>query len=232
MEPDAPRLRPKTVCIVAAHNEDDRIGETVKHLYQISGVDRVVVADDGSTDDTAAAALAAGATVLSSRRNRGKGGALEAAFASVGDADIYLLVDADVGETAREAEPLLDAVRSGAADLAIGRLPRPQVAGLGIVKRMAAWLIRRACGFEAAEPLSGQRAALGPALRACRPLAPGFGVDAAMTIDAVRLGFRVAEVDVSMRHRPTGRDVRGFLHRGRQGLDIAAACLLRIGSLR
>jgi hypothetical protein len=93
---------------------------------------------------------------------------------------------------------------------------------------MAAWLIRRASGFEAFEPLSGQRAVTGDALQACRPVAHGFGVETAMTIDAVRRGFRVVEIDVEMGHRPTGRDLRGFVHRGRQGVDIVVAGGLRV----
>jgi glycosyltransferase involved in cell wall biosynthesis len=216
------------VCIVPARDEADRVAGTVKALYEIPMVDRVVVADDGSTDGTAAAAMAAGATVLSSARGVGKGGALEAALSRVPVPDIYLLVDADVGETAAEAERLVQAVAEDHADLAIGRLPRPEVGGFGLVKRMAACLIRRGCGFEATEPLSGQRAIRAQALHACRPLARGFGVETAMTIDAVRRGFRVVELDVAMRHRPTGRDVRGFVHRGRQGMQILMAGLVRL----
>jgi hypothetical protein len=49
-----------------------------------------------------------------------------------------------------------------------------------------------------------------------------------MTIDAVRRGFRVVELDVAMRHRTTARDVRGFVHRGRQGKQILMAGLVRL----
>jgi glycosyltransferase involved in cell wall biosynthesis len=217
------------LCIVPAHDEEDRIAATVKHLYQMRPApDRVVVVDDGSTDGTATAAAAAGATVLRSERNVGKGGAIEAALGRFDVPGVYLLVDADVGETAGATARLVEAVLAGEADLAIGRLPRPSSGGFGLVKRMAAWLIRRASGFEAFEPLSGQRAVTGDALQACRPVAHGFGVETAMTIDAVRRGFRVVEIDVEMGHRPTGRDLRGFVHRGRQGVDIVVAGGLRV----
>jgi hypothetical protein len=78
------------------------------------------------------------------------------------------------------------------------------------------------------EPLSGQRAIRRNVLDSVRPLAPGFGVEVAMTIDAVRAGFRVLEVPVAMEHAVTGRDVAGFLHRGRQGLDLLRATLPRL----
>ena len=43
-----------------------------------------------------------------------------------------------------------------------------------------------------------------------------------MTIDARRAGLEVAEVELDLRHRATGRDLGGFLHRGRQLRDLAA----------
>jgi hypothetical protein len=53
------------------------------------------------------------------------------------------------------------------------------------------------------------------------PFGRGFGMEVAMTIDAVRAGARVAEIELDLHHRPSGRTLRGFLHRGRQLLDIA-----------
>ena len=45
-----------------------------------------------------------------------------------------------------------------------------------------------------------------------------------MTIDAARAGLRVDERELDLRHRATARDVRGFVHRGRQLLDLVLAC--------
>jgi len=157
----------------------------------------------------------------------GKGAALEAALDWIGRADGFLVVDGDVRGTAAEAAPLLGEVLSGRLDLAVGVLPPQEGGGLGTVKRMAAFLIRRMTGFEARAPLSGQRAVTATALEACRPLAGGFGLETAMAIDAVRLGLRVGELEVRMAHRPTGRGPAGFAHRGRQGVDILRAVLPR-----
>jgi hypothetical protein len=80
-------------------------------------------------------------------------------------------------------------------------------------------------GFDAREPLSGQRA-LSPRARAASfPLAPGFGCEVRGTIDAVRAGLDVREVELELEHRATGRDLAGFLHRGRQLHDALLACL-------
>jgi hypothetical protein len=216
--------------IVAARNEAATIRETVKALWLVRGVDRVVVVDDGSNDGTAEAAAEAGAEVLRAD-GHSKGLALDVALGKV-DARIFLLVDADTGVTAEGSAPLLAAVMGGDADLAIGRLPQQAGGGFGLVKDMAGWLIRRACGFEAAAPMSGQRAATGEVLQACRPLAGGFGVEPAMTTDAVRLGYSVVEIDVEMSHRATGRSLSGFAHRGRQGIHVLAAMIPRLFRLR
>jgi hypothetical protein len=52
----------------------------------------------------------------------------------------------------------------------------------------------------------------------------GFGVETRMTIDAVRAGLRVEEIELDLEHRATGRDLRGFAHRGRQLVELVLAC--------
>jgi glycosyltransferase involved in cell wall biosynthesis len=222
----------RVVALVPARDEADRVGSTVRALLAIADVTQVVVVDDGSTDGTASEALAAGAGVLHLPRPAGKGRALEGALRRLSEPAVWLLADADLGETAAELTEVLRPVLAGEADLAIATLPPAQGGGFGIVKRFAARSIRLVCGFDATEPLSGQRAATAAAVAACRPLARGFGVETAMTIDAVRAGLRVVEIPAALAHRPTGRRVRGFAHRGRQGLDIALAVLARIAGLR
>ena len=229
--PGAPDLS-RVLALVVAHNEGETIAATVASLRTLGGLQEILVVDDGSTDATALEAAAAGVRVLVAPENLGKGSALERALERLPDRPAYLLVDADVGDTASEAAVLLEPVLGGELDLAIGRLPRLPGGGFGLVKRLARWCIRRSCGFDPQEPLSGQRAVAGHVLAASRPLAPGFGLETAMTIDAVRLGFRVGEVPVAMRHRPTGRRLAGFVHRGRQGVDILRAALPRLARLR
>jgi hypothetical protein len=214
------------VALVAAHEEATRIAATVAALRPL--VDEVVVVDDGSSDGTASAALVAGATVLRASRRRGKGRALEESLERLPPAALWLLADADLGSTASGLDPLVDAVRQGRADIAIAAFPKLGGGGFGIVKRVGARLIRAACRFEAREPLSGQRALTAAALAAVRPLAPGFGIEVGMTIDAVRAGLRVIEIPIDgLSHRPTGRGARGFVHRARQGGDILTAVAAR-----
>jgi hypothetical protein len=201
--------------VVAARDEERSIDATVAALRDEFPEAEVVVADDGSRDETATAAERAGARVLRLPR-LGKGQALTLAERQA-VAGPLLLCDADLrGELA----PLLDEK----ADLVIAAFEERQGGGFGVAKRAARELIRFLSGYEAREPLSGQRALSAKAREACFPLAPGFGCEVRMTIDAVRAGLDVRERELPLGHRVTGRDPRGFLHRGRQLLDATLAC--------
>lgn len=222
----------RVVALVAARDEADRVGATVTALRTIGALSEVVVVDDGSTDHTAATALEAGATVLRLDHPRGKGRALEGALRRLPAVEIFLLADGDLAETAAALDVVLAPVLAGRADLAVAAFPGERQGGFGLVKRGAAWAIRALCGFEATEPLSGQRALSAEALEAVRPLARGFGLETAMTIDAVRAGLRVVELPAELTHRATHRDARGFAHRGRQGWEILLAVAPRALGLR
>ena len=201
--------------LVAARDEEESIGRTVSALRMAFPATEVVVADDGSRDRTVAAAEDAGARVLSLPR-LGKGQALALAEREAKPGPL-LLCDADLeGDLA----PLLQA----GADLTVAAFSERQGGGFGIAKRAARALIRACSGFEAREPLSGQRA-LSPAARAaCFPTAAGFGCEVRMTIDAARAGLQIEEVDLPLGHRATGRDPSGFAHRGRQLVEAVLAC--------
>ena len=208
--------------LIAARDEEDVIGTTVESLRAAFPDAEVIVADDGSQDATAERAEAAGAIVLRLPA-RGKGQALSAAERAAPPGSL-LLVDADLRGDLR---PLLPSgnVSQG---LRVARFVNPSGGGFGIAKRTSRALIRARSGFDAKEPLSGQRFLTQQARAAVFPLAPGFGAETRMTIDAVRAGIEVVEIDLTLDHRATGRDARGFLHRGRQLVDA----LLASGPLR
>ena len=224
--------RPVAVAVIAACDEVATIADTVRAVTGVVGVGGVTVVDDGSGDGTADAASAAGARVIRTVRRLGKGGALEGVLDRIPAADIYLLVDGDIGASAAGVQPLLDAVSTGGADLALGMLPTPVGGGFGLVKRATARAVRRLSGFAPQAPLSGQRAITHACLWACRPLAGGFGVETAMLADAARMGFSISEVPVRLEHAGTGRSMAGFRHRAGQGLDIAAAVAPRLLGVR
>jgi glycosyltransferase involved in cell wall biosynthesis len=217
------------VVIVAAHNEADRIGATLEALAGAFPGAQIVVADDASSDGTGELALSRGAQVVSRRKPRGKGANVTAAVETVldradgADPRTFLLCDADLGPSARELPSLVEAVARGDCDLAVGAFRDRVGGGFGIALSFARWAIERRCGYRAEAPISGQRAMAAPVLRAVLPFAKGYGMETGMTIDAVRAGFRLREIELDLEHRATGRSVDGFLHRARQLRDFGRA---------
>jgi hypothetical protein len=226
--------------VIPARNEADRIAATVSGATGLPGVGLVIVVDDGSADDTAALAGRAGATVLRHGRGRGKAAAMEtgaeaAALLEATDAPPgahharhLLFLDADLGETAAAAGPLAEPVRAGLADMTIAVFTdRVRAGGHGLVVGLSGAGIERATGWRPAQPLNGQRCLTRAAFELARPLAAGFGVETALTIDLLRAGMRVTEVEVPLAHRATGNDWAAQMHRARQFADVARALAAR-----
>jgi hypothetical protein len=135
---------------------------------------------------------------------------------------IAILCDGDLGDSAALLAPLADAVRGQRADMAVAAFSRRVGGGFGLALGFARWAIRRRCGLAPPRaPISGQRAVRADALPMLLPFAQGFGMEVGMTIDAVRGGLRVVEVELDLSHRATDRSVAGFSHRARQLTDIA-----------
>jgi hypothetical protein len=200
--------------LVAARDEEERIGVTLAALARSFAGAELLVADDGSADGTAAAAEQAGARVVRLPR-RGKGQALTLAEKQAAPGRL-LLADADLRGDLR---PLL----ADDADLVVAAFAQRQSGGFGVARRVAGMLVRLRTGRRMREPLSGQRL-LSPAARAAAfPLAPGFGCEVRMTIDVSNARLIVSERQLPLRHRSTGRDLRGFAHRGRQLADALLA---------
>jgi Glycosyl transferase family 2 len=221
------RVRTQVVALVPVKNGADAIGETIAALALVPQINGIVVIDDGSTDETASIVgehINNGVVLVRLERNVGKGGAVTAGIAATPNADVYVLIDADLASTASIAQALVVPVLDGEADMTIA-VPAQSVgkrAGFGMVRRLAAWGIKGSSGFEATAPLSGQRAVRADVLRSVR-LADRFGLETGLTLDVAKAGHRVLEVTVDFDHRHTGRTLAGFTHRGRQGADIVRA---------
>lgn len=140
---------------------------------------------------------------------------------------IFVLCDGDLGDSALELAALADAVARGDADVAVGAFATRAGGGFGLALGFARWAIRRRCGLQTVAPISGQRALSERALRDTLPFAGGFGMEVGMTIDAVRAGHRVLELELQLAHRATGRTPAGFAHRARQLADFARVYVAR-----
>jgi glycosyltransferase involved in cell wall biosynthesis len=219
-----------TSVIVTAYNEADHIGATLTALALAFPCARVWVADDGSADATPQIVREAGARLVRSERVIGKGAAATLAArqalaesAPAGPRAVFVLCDGDLGESARALDALHEPVRDGKADVAVAVFARRLGGGLGLAVGFARWAIARRCGLRTRAPISGQRALRAGVLEDVLPFAHGFGMELGMTIDAVRAGHRVCEIELDLSHRATHRTPAGFAHRARQLADFARA---------
>ena len=144
-DPASERSPDRLTVLVAARDEESRIGPTVEGLRAQFPEATIVVADDGSRDATAKRAEAAGARVIRLSR-RGKGQALTLAERRLEPGPL-LLCDADLRG---DLTPLL----GGDSDLTIAAFARKRGGGFGIAKEAARHLIKLASGYAAHEPLS------------------------------------------------------------------------------
>jgi glycosyltransferase involved in cell wall biosynthesis len=226
-----------TLAIVTAYNEARSIATTLAALSRAFPGAALLVADDGSTDATAALARTAGAQVVATNGRLGKGAAASVAAAEALDRlqagaepsdAIVLLCDADLGACAGQLAALVGAVRRDETDLAIAAFAQRQGGGFGLALGFARWAVRRCCRVRLSAPISGQRALKAAVLRDVLPFADGFGMELGMTIDALRAGYRLAEIELDLSHRATGRTPRGFAHRARQLRDFVRAYRARL----
>jgi len=206
--------------LIPAFNEEKKIKLTIRTVFELKGISEVIVIDDGSKDKTYQKALETEAKVLQLSTNQGKGAALNLGLQEVQE-DIILLLDADIGRSAKEADKLLAPVKERRADMTVAKFPElDKKSGFGLVKGLATWGLKGITGEIFLAPLSGQRVISKEIVNNINNFATGFGVEVALTIAVWKAGFSIEEIPVNMTHRFTGRDFKGFWHRGKQFKDI------------
>lgn len=209
--------RSDTIVFIPAWNEEANLPAVLDELRrELPGADLLVI-DDGSTDHTAAVAREHGADVHSFDQNRGLRIGIAAGYREAAERGYAFCgrVDADGQHPVHELRRLLELVRSGACDVAIGSrfAPgegygngryRPSAARrLGIGLLQAGMRIRLGRRFH--DPGSGMVAANASAMPVMGvPYTSGAPeVEALMRLNAE--GLRVEEVAVEMRERASGQ---------------------------
>src|SRR5438045_573971 len=111
-----------TLVFIPAWNEEENLAAVLDELRgELPDAD-VLVVDDGSTDGTAEVAREGGAKVFSFEANRGLPAVIAAGYGYASEHGYAYCgrVDADGQHPAAELRRLLDRVRSGACDVAVG----------------------------------------------------------------------------------------------------------------
>lgn len=173
----------KIAALVPAYNEERNIRRTIEFLRIISEIDQIIVVSDGSDDRTAEIVLEEyGVELVDLKRNVGKGGAMRAGLERT-NADVILLLDADlIGMTRQHVLSLLAPVVEGRAKTTMGVFREGRVA-----TDLAQYV---------APQLSGQRAILRELLETAPIEDTRYGVEVALNRHLEERGAPIIEVDL------------------------------------
>ncbi|SCY98913.1 glycosyltransferase family 2 protein [Alkaliphilus peptidifermentans] len=223
-------MKPIIAAIIPAYNEEAFIEKTLISLQKVDEITDILVVDDGSKDDTCKIVEAyKNIKLIKQPYNMGKGAALKKGVdVALEMADIVVFLDADLENSSREVKKLLKPIIEGSADVTIAKFPPPKITGgFGLVKSLAETGVYFHTGKTLTSTLSGQRAIRKEVLNNINIGHHGFGIELAMTIDILSKGYSIVEVDVDMSHRETERNISGFMHRGKQFVDIFKVIYLK-----
>lgn len=212
-------IRKRVVAIIPAFNEEGRVGSVVKAVSTSGLVDAVYVVDDGSKDKTSEEARKAGAEVIKKPKNEGKAAAIQTALEKV-DADIYLLLDADlIGLTKAHIEKLLRPLENEKTGMVLGRLTKGRLA--------------TNISHTLTPNITGQRAVRKELLEGLPELSSfGFAVELFLNDYCKERGYELVYVELEglsqyLKEEKSGI-LSGFLFRLKMYLDIAFYLLKKL----
>jgi glycosyltransferase involved in cell wall biosynthesis len=205
-----------TLVFIPAWNEEANLPAVLDELRAELPDAHVLVIDDGSTDRTAEVARLHGAEVLSFGANRGLRAGIAAGYGYADEHGYSFCgrIDADGQHPPAELHRLLDLVRSGSCDVAIGSR---FVSGEGYepyryaptgARRLGTGLLRRSMQLVLGRPFHDATSGLYAASAAALPVLAEPYTSGAPEVEAIlrldRNGLRVEEVPVDMRDRASG----------------------------
>jgi glycosyltransferase involved in cell wall biosynthesis len=210
--------RADTLVFIPAWNEEESLPAVLQELrHELPAAD-ILVVDDGSTDRTADVAREHGAQVQSFGENRGLRAAIAAGYSYAAEHGYEYCgrVDADGQHPVAELGKLLELVRSGTCDVAVGS--RFATAGgngfsrerytSSPARRLGTGLLRRSIEIVLDRPFHDATSGMYAVNARALPILAQPYTSGAPEVEAVlRLheeGLRVDEVPVDMRERTSG----------------------------
>jgi glycosyltransferase involved in cell wall biosynthesis len=207
-----------TLVFIPAWNEEDNLPDVLAELKREVPEADILVVDDGSTDRTADVAREHGAQVLSFGENKGLRAAIAAGYGYAAEHEYAFCgrVDADGQHPVKELEQLLQAVRAGKCDVAVGS--RYATAGgngfsrerykTSPARRLGTGILRRSMEIVLDRPFHDATSGMYAVNAKAMPILALPYTSGAPEVEAVlRLheeGLRVDEMPVEMRERASG----------------------------
>ena len=221
-------LDPREVAaVVPAYNESGKIGDVVRKVPR-HHAGAVFVVDDASSDGTSDEARAAGAErVIRHERNRGVGAAIRTGLyaARAEGFRVATILSGDDQHEPDELPRVLAPLAADEADLVQGSRWLPGGATPGIppdrrwLTRLYPWLFRLASGYPSTDGTNGFRAFRlslleDPRIRLDQEWLDRYELEPYLLYQAVRCGYRIREVPVTVRYHARGTSKMRLLSDG------------------
>lgn len=192
----------RVAIVIPAHNEAATIGDVVRRAASYAQL--IAVVDDGSTDDTAQCVSSSGAVLLRNETNQGKAASLWRGmhWALKAGAEAVITLDGDGQHRPEEIPRLLAASASCPDRIIIGARQRGRDGAPWLrrfANRFADFWISWAAGHRIVDSQSGYRlypAALLGRIRVSHDRARSFVFESEILIEAARLGFPSAAIEI------------------------------------
>ena len=212
----------RVLLVVPAYNEENSIKETVGSIrsYSPAGdyqLDYIVI-NDGSTDGTGAVCERENIKCLNLVQNLGIGGAVQSGYlyAIERDFDIVVQFDGDGQHDISSLDDLLAPILEGKADFVVGSrfLDGTSSFNSTFMRRVGirylSLVIRIVSGSKIADATSGYRAANKSAMTYLAKNYPTDYPEPESIVALMRKGFRLAEIQVNMFERTSGKSSINF----------------------
>lgn len=203
----------KLIIVIPAYNEEASISEVIHKIPRRFHHDvhvEVLVVNDGSVDHTVDVARGAGADhILTFNRNKGLGAAVREGMQKAYElgADVAVMIDADDEYPADHIPRIVEPILAGQADYVLASRFRRRVRGMKMYRRLGnyfftmlqilllrTWITDGQTGF---------RAFSRDVLRDME-IIHDYNYAQVMTINILRKGYRLSEVDIPYKVRQTG----------------------------
>lgn len=198
----------KIAVLIPCYNESATVAKVVKDYKKVLPEADIYVYDNNSTDGTDEIARTSGAIVCYEYR-QGKGNVIRSMFREI-EADAYLMIDGDDTYPAESAKAMIDLVLSEKADMVVGdRLSSTYFKenkrkfhnfGNLLVRKLINVLFKN----DIKDIMTGYRAFSYDFVKSFPVLSKGFEIETEMTIHAVDKNYKVVEIPVQYRDRPSG----------------------------
>ena len=208
-----------TLIVIPAHNEEENIGRVLEELRELHLGHDVVVINDASTDGTESVLAGLGQQSLRLSGNLGYGGAVQTGFkyALRQGYDFVVQMDGDCQHDPRSIPQLLEEVRSGRADVALGSRFRGELQyTVPLFRRWGIALFRGVVSLLTRQPITDPTSGFQALNRKVLAFFGGDNYpldypDSDVLLALHYAGFRIREVPVVMRPRLRGQSIHGGL---------------------